>query len=183
MTKKVFVVGGDASVRLMFHKAGWANVFEPSLADFICFTGGADVSPELYGQVNKGLSYTNPERDKREVALFEQFRDKKFIGICRGGQLLNVLSGGSMIQDLDESHGGHRAIAFAGGVFKKTHEDHHQGMVPGVGATIVAMDTSDNNAEILWYKHTRALCFQAHPEWGCQDTEHLFFTLIEEYFS
>lgn len=185
MTKKVFVVGGDASVRLMFHNEGWANVDSPYDADFICFTGGEDVSPELYGQVNAGLSHTNPKRDQIEVGIFNEFREKDFIGICRGGQLLNVLNGGSMIQDIDDFHGGNRTVIMYDGSRPSLHEDHHQGMVPGVGATILGVDRADLNYEILWYEKatTRSLCFQAHPEWGCQVTEDLFFNLIKEKFA
>lgn len=182
MNKNVFIVGTDFSVKNTFRDMGWFIHNNPIEADFICFTGGPDISPSLYGQINEGLSHTDEKRDTIEVTLYNKFIGKSFIGICRGGQLLNVLSGGSMVQDLPKMHSGLRSVDVVGGSVT-LHEDHHQGMVPGLGAEILGLDSLDKNPEILWYNHTKSLCFQAHPEWGCQVTKNFFFNLIEEKFS
>lgn len=181
--KKVFVVGGCNSTTMMFIEAGWANVSDPVVADFLCFTGGADVSPELYGETNEGLSFTSPKRDEAELALFKAYPELPKIGICRGGQFLNVMSGGKMIQDLPKQHSGYRNIRIAGNKTVTLHEDHHQGMLLAPGSQIIGVDQDDGNIEILYYPHTKSLCFQAHPEWGHDPTREYFFQLIKEYFA
>lgn len=195
MNKTVFVVGGDASVRAMFHEAGW-TLIEPDarkgaiIPEYICFTGGADVSPELYGEKNTH-SHTNPARDRYEQDVFNTFFPKgsKFIGICRGGQFLNVMSGGKMIQHYD-GHGMRIGKAVdpteePEGSIYDIHEDHHQVMVPGEGADVLlaALPWKDMTPECIWYEKTRAFCFQPHPEWGHNPTKKLFFDLIKEKFA
>lgn len=70
--------------------------------DGFLFTGGHDVSPELYGAVNSGLSVCSPERDAMETFLLKAVlkEDKPVLGICRGLQLLNAVLGGTLWQDL-----------------------------------------------------------------------------------
>ena len=74
--------------------------------DGFLFTGGQDVTPELYGAKN-GLSLiTSPERDKLEMLLLSKAlpSDKAILGICRGLQLINVFLGGTLWQDLPSQH-------------------------------------------------------------------------------
>ena len=72
--------------------------------DGFVFSGGGDVSPELYGEERNELCdrvYRN--RDDMEFALFNEAviaRDKPALGICRGLQVINVALGGSLYQDL-----------------------------------------------------------------------------------
>lgn len=90
----------------------------PELEGFagIIFSGGIDIQPSLYG-----LSETYPNapaefnhlRDEFETLLFEKTQDYQLpvLGICRGMQLVNVLSGGTLKQDLgSEGNEKHRAI-------------------------------------------------------------------------
>lgn len=73
------------------------------LCDGLLFTGGHDVSPELYGEKNEGLcGEIIPARDSMETKLLRLAleRDKAVLGICRGLQLLNVTLGGTLYQDL-----------------------------------------------------------------------------------
>lgn len=77
------------------------------MCDGILFTGGQDVSPELYGEsVTESYLATkpelSPERDRMEpVLLREALRaDKAILGICRGIQLINAALGGTMWHDL-----------------------------------------------------------------------------------
>lgn len=71
--------------------------------DGFLFTGGQDVSPELYGeekllQCGEG----SPERDSMEAMLLEEIlrADKPLLGICRGIQFLNAALGGTLYQDI-----------------------------------------------------------------------------------
>ncbi len=71
--------------------------------DGILFTGGHDVSPELYGakRIAK-CGAVCQERDAMEAFLVKECiaRDKPFLGICRGIQILNAVLGGTLWQDL-----------------------------------------------------------------------------------
>ncbi len=77
------------------------------LCDGLLFTGGHDVNPELYGQRPLAQCGTLcPARDRLEEHLFHRaFTDNKPVfGICRGIQLINVLLGGTLYQDLPAEH-------------------------------------------------------------------------------
>jgi gamma-glutamyl-gamma-aminobutyrate hydrolase PuuD len=185
MVNKVFVIGIDHSVTAMFKNEGWDVRDDPQEADFLCFTGGADVSPDLYGEVNVGLSYTDPARDTRETALYNAFKGaKRFIGICRGGQFLNVMNGGKMVQDIPGHRMGRQSswIAFMESLVSvNLHEDHHQGIVPAETGQVFAWSKKDNVCEGVWYPETRSFCFQPHPEWGDEPTRQAFFNLLHFY--
>lgn len=71
--------------------------------DGYLFTGGHDINPALYGV--RRSSRCGPScdaRDHLETLLFRKAyqEDKPVFGICRGIQLINVLSGGTLYQDL-----------------------------------------------------------------------------------
>ena len=64
--------------------------------DGFLFTGGQDVTPELYGAKDAPSIISSQERDKLETLLLSkalQF-DKAILGICRGLQFINVFLGG-----------------------------------------------------------------------------------------
>ena len=71
--------------------------------DKLILAGGQDVSPQLYNEApHPKLMETNLQRDRFEEALInEALKQKKPIfAICRGMQLVNVVLGGSLYQDL-----------------------------------------------------------------------------------
>ena len=74
--------------------------------DGFLFTGGQDVTPELYGAEHSLSLITSPERDKLEMLLLSKAlpSDKAILGICRGLQLINVFLGGTLWQDLPSQH-------------------------------------------------------------------------------
>lgn len=76
----------------------------------VLLTGGADVDPSNYGQTPDPQAHvrSNPARDAIELALIREAlqRDLPVFGICRGMQALNVVMGGSLLQDL----AGHRRL-------------------------------------------------------------------------
>ena len=71
--------------------------------DGIILPGGADVSPARYGHDNTASEFDD-QRDDIEFALLEGAleRDMPVLGICRGLQVLNVLAGGTLHQDVPE---------------------------------------------------------------------------------
>lgn len=75
--------------------------------DAFLFSGGVDLEPALYGEEKSSdLVVTDPNRDRFELALFPEAlkTNKPILGICRGSQLMNVASGGTLYQHID----GHR---------------------------------------------------------------------------
>ena len=78
-----------------------------SSVDGLLLTGGPDVDPLLYGQARDpqaGLKLS-PRRDRWEMALLKAAleRDMPVLAICRGMQLLNVVLGGTLHQDIGTS--------------------------------------------------------------------------------
>lgn len=77
--------------------------------DGLLLAGGEDVDPALWGDnPEQWLGQVVPERDDLEQQLIRRMleRQKPILGICRGAQILNVVLGGSLYQDLShEWHG------------------------------------------------------------------------------
>ncbi|MGG5171765.1 gamma-glutamyl-gamma-aminobutyrate hydrolase family protein [Pseudarthrobacter sp. J1738] len=71
--------------------------------DGVVLPGGGDVNPQLYGQTPIRECYdVNPAQDELDLAIGRRALAAKvpLLGICRGHQLVNVLCGGTLIQDL-----------------------------------------------------------------------------------
>jgi putative glutamine amidotransferase len=67
------------------------------------FTGGQDVSPEIYSARKIGAcGECCPERDAMETLLLKYAMqlDKSILGICRGIQFINASLGGTLWQDI-----------------------------------------------------------------------------------
>jgi putative glutamine amidotransferase len=74
-----------------------------SRLDGLLLTGGADVDPVLYGEeAHETVTRVIPERDAFEIALCRGAlrADQPLLAICRGHQVLNVATGGTLIQDI-----------------------------------------------------------------------------------
>jgi putative glutamine amidotransferase len=78
--------------------------------DGIVFSGSAtDIDPRLYGEMAvPELGAVNPLRDAVDMYLAEAAirADLPIFGICYGCQMLNVLLGGSLVQDLPSQRPG-----------------------------------------------------------------------------
>jgi putative glutamine amidotransferase len=71
--------------------------------DGVLLSGGVDVDPVLYGQPpHPKLGRVNRRRDEFELALAREalHRDLPILAICRGHQVLNVATGGTLVQDI-----------------------------------------------------------------------------------
>ena len=83
---------------------------DPALADAaidgidgLLLTGGGDIDPRRYGaEPEPETGPPDHERDAWELALVAAARraDVPILGICRGAQVLNVASGGTLVQHL-----------------------------------------------------------------------------------
>jgi hypothetical protein len=194
----------DAQVERMFQKKGFVFTFdENSRYDIAVFTGGSDVSPFLYGQKCLQRTMTDPARDLFETGVFKRMHQGvPKVGICRGGQFLNVMSGGTMWQHVDRHGRDHQLMDFITGELINVSSTHHQMMVPAENADIIAMasestlkeddtgkytvsergpDKEDmKDHEVLYYENYNALCFQPHPEYeGYKDCHAYFWLLVD----
>ena len=71
--------------------------------DGLVLQGGNDLAPESYGETPLKPEWAGDRvRDRYEIALFEAFvrQGKPVFGICRGFQPLNVMHGGTLLQDI-----------------------------------------------------------------------------------
>lgn len=190
MNKKVLVLKGDSykAVGEMFTARGYDVLYDGegfSQADLVVFTGGSDVSPYIYGEEPDGARGCDPIRDELEKSVYAACVTYSVpaVGICRGGQLLNVLNGGGMIQDLGLISGDVGIDAYDD-VTRTVRVDHHQGMLAGAGMLIDTfwhLPISGIVDYTIFYPETKSLCFQPHPEWGHKGTEDYFFELLDKH--
>lgn len=79
------------------------------LADGIVLTGGEDINPIMYNDTSnlELCEAINYKRDTLEKKIFDfAFRHKiPLVGICRGMQMMNVATGGSLYGDLPSEIG------------------------------------------------------------------------------
>jgi putative glutamine amidotransferase len=74
--------------------------------DGVLLTGGADIDPVRYGEAERHDTVEiDAHRDEYEIGLtrFALDRDLPILAICRGVQLLNVVAGGTLLQDIPTS--------------------------------------------------------------------------------
>jgi hypothetical protein len=176
-----------------------------AIADVFCFQGGADINPALYDEKPMPRTVFNKDRDRIDLDAWEQAHDKIKVGICRGGQFLNVMNEGSMWQHVNNHMGSHvitNLLEIPGSVFGagseiKVTSDHHQMMIPNLHygevlgicdrATEFVTDNPDReypkyDTEIVFYGGTQSLCFQAHPEYNFEAFCRTYFFKLMEFF-
>lgn len=103
--------------------AGTTDVF--GALHGIILPGGGDLDPRLYGEEPGSACYdVNPEQDSLDAAVARRAIDAglPLFGICRGHQLLNVLYGGTLIQDMAPGTVRHRDSPAEGGGLWAWHD-------------------------------------------------------------
>lgn len=88
----------------------------PGALDGVVLPGGGDVDPRLYGEEPGPTLYdVNAEQDRLDIAVARRALDAgtPVLGICRGHQLLNVLYGGTLVQDMTPGTVPHRQVPAA----------------------------------------------------------------------
>ena len=156
--------------------------------DGIVFTGGTDVPPGWYGEeILNETVVLDSLRDRSDSLLARAAlaSGKPVLGICRGSQLLNVMLGGTMYQDIPAQVPGgaaHTALlkaaiepdSFLNKIFDQdsltVYCGHHQAVKdPGAGVKFVAR-TDDGIVE----------AWECGQVWGVQfHAEGLIFYLPE----
>ncbi len=154
-------------------------------------TGGAfDVSPELYGEsARPGLGALKESRTAFEAALIRGALERSLplLGVCGGMQLLNVVMGGTLIQDIgrevehaaeheqkhDRTHPQHPVEIKDGTLLSQmlgkgqvmVNSTHHQAVSkPGKDVVVSAVATDGVVEAIELPNHSFAVGVQWHPE-------------------
>ena len=99
--------------------------------DGLVLQGGNDVAPECYGEEALQLDWAGDVvRDRYEIELIDAFvkAGKPVFGVCRGLQLINVMFGGTLWQDIATQVPGARAHRELG---KYERHFHAIDLVPG----------------------------------------------------
>lgn len=198
---KVLIVG-DANyeyIRLMY-SLGYGGAKTIEEADVVLFTGGEDVDPKLYGEEALKTTMFNRARDDREMEIYAKAvkLGKPMVGICRGGQFLNVANDGKMWQHVDGHTGDHLMFVIddKGNTIRDLNvtSTHHQMMRPTKEAVILAIAARARtlvsfkmteerqkpvleDVEVVWYPKTGCLCFQPHPEFRSAGA------MLKDYFN
>lgn len=159
--------------------------------DGLVFTGGRDIQPSYYGeQPHPFLCPVDPQLDAFEMALVTGAlqRDMPILGICRGMQLINVVLGGTLYQDISTQQPGslqhwlrnvprrelaHQVIVDQGSLMMKILKTrqfainslHHQAVKePGEGVHICGW-AEDGVVELIEVSRYRfVMGIQCHPE-------------------
>lgn len=166
--------------------------------DGVVFSGGADIDPKYYNQQHDPkLGELQPERDDFEVALIKEVLRLKIpaLGVCRGMQLFNVASGGTLHQHIDEHEemvqapgGENHLVLFdpdtqIGGLYgqsRNVNSLHHQSVDKLADGYRIAGRLACGSVEAIEHKTLPMLGVQWHPEILPQrPTDPLFSWLIQ----
>ncbi|MBX3729181.1 MAG: gamma-glutamyl-gamma-aminobutyrate hydrolase family protein [Candidatus Sumerlaeia bacterium] len=179
------------------------------MVDGFVLTGGADISPARYGQdPHPTVSLLHPRREEFDFKFLESAlaTGKPVLGICLGMQQLNVLKGGSMIQDIpsqttstinhrpsqpigQHAHDvevvpGTRLHALLGTTSLRVNSLHHQACIVSPESNVVVSAVApDGIVEAIELPdHPFALGVQWHPESLASEDPHLnlFRALVEQ---
>ena len=174
-------------------------------ADFVVFTGGADVSPELYGRTGQNHPSVRPDpaRDVADIKVFLKCLEEgvPMFGVCRGLQLGHILHGGDMFQDVNGHYESHSIWDInAKAHIQSVSSVHHQmcrydgqiGELLATGGKSSARSRDANSidygkyadVEAMFYRDTCFLGVQGHPEYsGYPEFTKWCVELMNEFFS
>lgn len=157
------------------------------MLDGLILSGGRDIDPSRYGQ--EVHPSTVPVESDKEEFDFKLVRsalkmDIPILGICYGEQLLNVVLGGSLCQDIppdsgtpvehrEASGGRHKVLVEKGTMLHRllgveafnTNSTHHQSIDRlGEGLRVCARAEDGVIEAVESIRHTFVLAVQWHPE-------------------
>lgn len=200
-----FCLSGPPEDRLGFAywlgRASCKIVETPAQADIVVFTGGPDVNPSLYRDVLLPCSYVDDERDKADLALYEECVSEgiPMLGICRGSQFLWTRLGGQLFQDVDKHNdGAHDIMLLKEKKRYRASSVHHQMARPGSVQDVQWLATAvlsesrktgtheaigpNSDLEIWACQKKGILGIQGHPEYpGFPSYSEMCLRMIEEY--
>lgn len=167
MANKILVplsIGYGSCIRNLGKITSDVSSFFRNPKDFklVLFTGGSDVSPELYNETSpKKMCMSNSNRDAVEEKIFKYAvqHDIKMTGICRGVQLINVLCGGKMLHHVSNHAGTTHAIRIANGEVMEVNSLHHQMCVTGPDVITVGWATP-RISSIYWGNKDKQVSYE-----------------------
>jgi putative glutamine amidotransferase len=179
--------------------------------DGLVLQGGADVSPESYGQQPLRPEWSGDRvRDLYEMEMLWEcvFQEKPVLGICRGAQLINVAFGGTLYQDVGTQLPGgvthrdedaydrhsHELLIEKGSALARLYGEaprlvnslHHQSVDrPGSGLVVEARAPDGVVEAIRWTGSSYVVGVQWHPELHPSGASHLLdgAPLLDEFLS
>lgn len=154
--------------------------------DALVIGGGNDISPEHYnGDINARVKH-DVARDLLEIEWIHKALEDRIplLGICRGAQLINVVLGGSLYQDIRylrnqtsnrpgllptkkvRLDADSRLAKICGKTHFRVNSLHHQAIKnPGAGLRTVGWDLDQIIQAVESCPDTRTLGVQWHPEY------------------
>lgn len=200
---EVFIAGDQWEHRMfadMFSRARCTKAKSPQEADLVIFTGGPDVSPDLYGEKPHPSTKTDQKRDCEDMVLYDLCITEgiPMFGVCRGAQFLHVMNGGKLYQDVDGHMGDHSIYCQdEKKVITKVSSVHHQMCIKNDEMKVLAdsskakhralnpdenVDGTFCDVEAFFYRSTCSLGVQGHPEYrGFDEYTAWCLTKIKEY--
>lgn len=186
----VFRAGGLPLVLPYSEDLSCVELFLDRISGLLVTGGAFDIPPEAYGEsATPGMGQVKPARTTFETALLRGalHRNLPVLGVCGGMQLLNVVLGGSLIQDIrtelpaakehEQQHDRKRPqhpvdvkdgtlLAEAMGKGQvMANSTHHQAVKkPGTNVLISALAPDGVIEAIESTAHTFAVGVQWHPE-------------------
>ncbi len=96
-TRLALLLAGGVPVRISVR-----HPFRGDPPDALVIGGGDDISPEHYNGDMHAMVKSDPERDRLEIGWIRFALENRIplLGICRGAQLINVVLGGTLHQDI-----------------------------------------------------------------------------------
>jgi len=164
--------------------------------DGIIFSGGEDIAPARYGEkVWNGTVEVDSLRDVSDLLLARtavRLR-KPVFGICRGAQLMNVVLGGTLYQDLPSQVGTvhsdttHRILvkggSFLSRLMKKdtltVNSYHHQAVKDPAPGVCISARAEDGVVEA--FEADGVMAVQFHPEKAIKKGDTSWLPLFQEF--
>lgn len=147
-----------------------------NLCDGFLITGGDDINPQYYGDVNT-TSNIEPDvidQDDFKILNYAIKNDKFVVGICRGIQVINVYFGGTLIQDLKKENflhhqnhqihliNSHSCLTDFNQV-EFVNSLHHQA-IKKIGNGLIPIYTKNEVIEMIIHEKYKIIGVQWHPE-------------------
>lgn len=206
----VYIVGDcfRTNAERLWTTRGYELVKDIQDSDIVCWLGGADINPKLYGEKKCGASYWDDEQDRYELKMLDLAGDRFKVGICRGAQLLNCIPNkGSLWQHTDGHSAFHKVRDVLTDTVYTINSIHHQQLRLTDKAELVAYTNisthkecekftwykgqnhpiaeeplADKDVEAAFYPETKSLLIQWHPEIDGQVSVDYFHSLVERYY-